>query len=141
MSQITGSLISSVRDSCRNGLLDWSPRLMLAMYSCEIQCSSMPPCSGSCLFKLTDPPADVLGKVYGVVAKRRGRIVAEEMKEGTSFFSVSALLPVAESFGFADGECAVNVIGGGWFGSLVDSPRYPDEDVWRCEPTTHFLWL
>lgn len=48
--------------------------------------------------------ADVLGKVYGVVAKRRGRIVAEEMKEGTSFFTVSALLPVVESFGFADGR-------------------------------------
>lgn len=47
--------------------------------------------------------ADVLGKVYAVVAKRRGRIVAEEMKEGTSFFNVTALLPVVESFGFADG--------------------------------------
>ena len=47
--------------------------------------------------------ADVLGKVYGVVAKRRGKIVAEEMKEGTSFFTVRALLPVVESFGFADG--------------------------------------
>lgn len=45
----------------------------------------------------------MLGKVYGVVARRRGRIVAEEMKEGTSFFSVRALLPVVESFGFADG--------------------------------------
>jgi ribosome assembly protein 1 len=44
-----------------------------------------------------------VGKVYGVVAKRRGRIVAEEMKEGTSFFTVKALLPVVESFGFADG--------------------------------------
>jgi ribosome assembly protein 1 len=49
-------------------------------------------------------PADVLGKVYGVVAKRRGRILAEDMKEGTSFFTVSALLPVVESFGFANGE-------------------------------------
>ena len=49
--------------------------------------------------------ADVLGKVYGVVAKRRGRIISEEMKEGTSFFTVNALLPVVESFGFADGEC------------------------------------
>lgn len=39
-----------------------------------------------------------------MVAKRRGRIVAEEMKEGTTFFTVSALLPVVESFGFADGE-------------------------------------
>ncbi|KAF4617442.1 hypothetical protein D9613_005998 [Agrocybe pediades] len=85
MSQVTGSLISAVKDACRNGLLDWSPRLMLAMYSCEIQAST-----------------DVLGKVYGVVAKRRGRIVAEEMKEGTTFFNVSALLPVVESFGFAD---------------------------------------
>ncbi|KAF5345545.1 hypothetical protein D9758_012021 [Tetrapyrgos nigripes] len=85
MTQVTGSLLSAVRDACRNGLLDWSPRLMLAMYTCDIQCST-----------------DVLGKVYGVVAKRRGRIVAEEMKESTSFFTVSALLPVVESFGFAD---------------------------------------
>jgi len=54
--------------------------------------------------------ADVLGKVYGVVAKRRGRIVAEEMKEGTSFFNVSALLPVVESFGFADGAFSIFVI-------------------------------
>ncbi|KAJ6620812.1 translation elongation factor 2 [Mycena sp. CBHHK59/15] len=85
MAQVTGSVISAVRDACKNGLLDWSPRLMLAMYTCDIQAST-----------------DVLGKVYGVVAKRRGRIVAEEMKEGTSFFNVSALLPVVESFGFAD---------------------------------------
>ncbi|KAH7910847.1 P-loop containing nucleoside triphosphate hydrolase protein [Hygrophoropsis aurantiaca] len=83
--QVTGSVISAVRDACRTGLLDWSPRLMLAMYSCDIQAST-----------------DVLGKVYGVVARRRGRIVAEEMKEGTAFFTVSALLPVVESFGFAD---------------------------------------
>ena len=41
--------------------------------------------------------------MYGVVAKRRGRIVGEEMKEGTAYFTVSALLPVVESFGFADG--------------------------------------
>lgn len=46
---------------------------------------------------------EVLGKVYGVVAKRRGRIVSEEMKEGTAFFTIRALLPVVESFGFADG--------------------------------------
>lgn len=55
------------------------------MYSCDIQAST-----------------DVLGKVYGVVARRRGRIVSEEMKEGTSFFTISALLPVVESFNFAD---------------------------------------
>lgn len=40
MAQVTGSVTSAVRDACRNGLLDWSPRLMLAMYSCDIQASS-----------------------------------------------------------------------------------------------------
>lgn len=48
--------------------------------------------------------ADVLGKVYGVIAKRRGRVVAEEMKEGTSLFTVHASLPVVESWGFALGK-------------------------------------
>jgi hypothetical protein len=47
----------------------------------------------------------VLGKVYGVVARRRGRIISEEMKEGTAFFTIRAMLPVVESFGFADGKC------------------------------------
>jgi ribosome assembly protein 1 len=56
--------------------------------------------------------ADVLGKVYGVVARRRGRIVAEEMKEGTSFFSITAKLPVVESFGFADGKSLWERVGG-----------------------------
>ena len=46
----------------------------------------------------------MLGKVYSVVARRKGRIVSEEMKEGTSFFTIRALLPVVESFGFADGK-------------------------------------
>ncbi len=45
-----------------------------------------------------------------MIAKRRGRIVAEEMKEGTSFFNVTALLPVVESFGFADGMLFSNLL-------------------------------
>ena len=85
-SAVVGALISSVRDSCRAGMLDWSPRIKLAMYTCDIQAST-----------------DVLGKVYGVVARRRGRIVSEEMKEGTSFFTIRSMMPVVESFGFADG--------------------------------------
>ena len=72
------------------------------MYSCEIQASSRFLFS-TFVSSFYRSVADVLGKVYGVVAKRRGRIVAEEMKEGSSFFNVSARLPVVESFGFADG--------------------------------------
>ena len=44
LSQITGSLISAIKEGCRNGLLDWSPRLKLAMYSCDIQASSKRRC-------------------------------------------------------------------------------------------------
>lgn len=85
LSQVSGSLISSIREACRNGLLDWSPRLMMAMYSCDVQAAP-----------------DVLGKVHAVLAKRRGKVISEEMKDGTSYFTIGAMLPVVESFGFAD---------------------------------------
>jgi ribosome assembly protein 1 len=48
------------------------------------------------------PTAEVLGRVYGVITRRRGRILSETMKEGTPFFTILSLLPVAESFGFAE---------------------------------------
>ncbi|PHH87971.1 hypothetical protein CDD83_8158 [Cordyceps sp. RAO-2017] len=85
LGRLTGEVIKSFQASVRAALLDWSPRLMLAMYSVEIQAST-----------------EVLGRVYDVLTRRRGRVVAEIMKEGTPFFTIQALLPVAESFGFAD---------------------------------------
>ncbi|TFK96526.1 translation elongation factor 2 [Pterulicium gracile] len=85
MPQVASAVITSMKEGCHSALLSWSPRLMLAMYTCDIQVSM-----------------DVLGKVYGVVAKRHGQILAEEIKEGTSFFDIKATLPVIESFGFAD---------------------------------------
>ncbi|VEU20249.1 DEKNAAC101191 [Brettanomyces naardenensis] len=82
---VSGRLISATKDSIHKGFLDWSPRLMLAMYVCDIQAS-----------------AEVLGKVYAVVQKRKGSIVKEEMKEGTPFFTITAKIPVVEAFGFSD---------------------------------------
>lgn len=40
LGRLTGEVIRTVRESIRQGFLEWSPRLMLAMYSCEIQASS-----------------------------------------------------------------------------------------------------
>lgn len=83
-------------------------------------------------------PAEVLGKVYGVVNRRRGKIVSEEMKEGTSFFTIRALLPVIESFGFADGTCAVllsPVVGRLTHPFSCRLPRDPQAFFWSCEPT------
>lgn len=37
MAVSSGQLITTMRDACRLGFLEWSPRLMLAMYSCDIQ--------------------------------------------------------------------------------------------------------
>ena len=44
----------------------------------------------------------MLGRVYGVITRRRGRILSEALKEGTPFFTILSVLPVAESFGFSD---------------------------------------
>ncbi|KAM3422976.1 hypothetical protein BST61_g455 [Cercospora zeina] len=85
MGRLTGEVLRTVRDSIRQGFLDWSPRIMLAMYSCEIQAST-----------------EVLSKVYNVIGRRNGRIVDEQMLESTNNFTVLSMLPVAESFGFSD---------------------------------------
>lgn len=46
--------------------------------------------------------AEVLGKVYAVLGKRKGRVISEELKEGSGTFVIAAVLPVAESLGFAE---------------------------------------
>jgi ribosome assembly protein 1 len=107
MGRLTGDAIRLVREGISQGILDWSPRIMLAMYSCEIQATSKlsPPSILVCTTssnRCTPKTAEVLGRVYGVITRRRGRIISEIMKEGTPFFTIMALLPVAESFGFAE---------------------------------------
>uniref|UniRef100_A0A8D0BAM0 Elongation factor-like 1 n=1 Tax=Salvator merianae TaxID=96440 RepID=A0A8D0BAM0_SALMN len=81
----SGQLIATMKEACRYAMQVKPQRLMAAMYTCEIMAT-----------------ADVLGRVYGVLSKREGRVLQEEMKEGTDAFVIKAVLPVAESFGFAD---------------------------------------
>ncbi|KCV72753.1 hypothetical protein H696_00332 [Fonticula alba] len=80
----SGQLISTVREACREAFLSCGPRLMLAIYSCVIQATS-----------------EVLGRVYSVIGRCHGRILSEQMRPGTDSFIIRAILPVAESFGFA----------------------------------------
>ncbi|XP_035996623.1 elongation factor-like GTPase 1 [Fundulus heteroclitus] len=82
---VSGQLIASMKEACRQAFQAQPQRLMAAMYTCEIMAT-----------------AEVLGRVYGVLGKREGRVLHEEMKEGTDMFIITAVLPVAESFGFAD---------------------------------------
>ncbi|XP_077907226.1 elongation factor-like GTPase 1 isoform X5 [Ictidomys tridecemlineatus] len=55
-----------------------------------------------CHFSRRDTCFNPQGRVYAVLSKREGRVLQEEMKEGTDMFIIKAVLPVAESFGFAD---------------------------------------
>lgn len=82
---LSGQLIATMKEACRYALQVKPQRLMAAMYTCDIMATS-----------------DVLGRVYAVLSKREGRVLQEEMKEGTDMFIIKAALPVAESFGFAD---------------------------------------
>lgn len=80
-----GRIITHTRDLIHQEFVHRGARLFLAMYTCEIQAAT-----------------EALGKVYAVVQKRGGRIVSEELKEGTPFFTVVARVPVTEAYGFSE---------------------------------------
>ncbi|KAJ1639153.1 hypothetical protein T492DRAFT_939090 [Pavlovales sp. CCMP2436] len=77
-------LMAASRDACRQAYLASAPRLVEAVYACGLQCTQ-----------------EVMGRMYGVLSKRRARVTREEMIEGTPLFVVHAFLPVVESIGFA----------------------------------------
>ncbi|KAK7345919.1 hypothetical protein VNO77_16535 [Canavalia gladiata] len=79
--EVTGA----VKDACRLAVLHNKPRLVEAMYSCAL-----------------NTPAKYLRPMYAVLARRRARVLKEEMQEGSPFFTVHAHVPASESFGFAD---------------------------------------
>lgn len=81
----SGQVMTAVKEACRAAMLAKSPRLVEAMYFCEVS-----------------TPTEFLGQMYGVLGKRRARVLKEEMREGTNMFTVHAYMPVAESFGFTD---------------------------------------
>ncbi|KAH7683060.1 Protein-synthesizing GTPase protein [Dioscorea alata] len=81
----SGQVMTAVKEACRVAVLQNKPRLVEAMYFCEL-----------------NTPTEYLGPMYAVLARRRARVLKEEMQEGSALFTVHAYVPVAESFGFAD---------------------------------------
>ncbi|THU45445.1 hypothetical protein C4D60_Mb02t18010 [Musa balbisiana] len=82
---LSGQVMTTVKEACRSAVLQNKPRLVEAMYFCEL-----------------NTPTEYLGAMYGVLGKMRARVLKEEMQESSSLFTVHAYVPVAESFGFAD---------------------------------------
>lgn len=60
-------------------------RLVESMYKCQLQCH-----------------VDALGGLYSVINQRRGKVLDEDMREGTNSFFINFFLPVVESFGFSN---------------------------------------
>lgn len=81
----TGQVMTAVKDACRAAVLQNKPRLVEAMYFCEL-----------------NTPTEYLGSMYAVLNRKRARVLKEEMQEGSPLFTVHAYVPVSESFGFAD---------------------------------------
>lgn len=81
----TGQVMTAVKEACKAAVLQRKPRLVEGLYFCEL-----------------NTPTEHLGSMYAVLARRRARVIKEEMQEGSPLFTVHAYVPVAESFGFAD---------------------------------------
>lgn len=81
----SGQLMSTVKEGCRKSFQMQPQRLMAAMYTCNILVN-----------------AEALGKMYGLLNKRHGRVLHGDLAQGFSAtFTITAYLPVAESFRFA----------------------------------------
>lgn len=80
----SGQIISTVKEACKRAFQSQPQRLVSPMYSCNIVVDS-----------------NALNKMYAVIGKRHGQIVSADLIEGSGQFSVTAHLPVIESFNFA----------------------------------------
>ena len=82
-------ILTGTRQAIREAVPLRESRLVEAMYLVELQCSDA-----------------VLRRLYAVIGKRRGRIISEDVREGTQVFLVRCYLPVEQSFGFTSSVVA-----------------------------------
>ncbi|KAG0264886.1 U5 small nuclear ribonucleoprotein component [Actinomortierella ambigua] len=79
----SGQIIPTARRVCYSSFLMATPRLMEPVYSVEVQA-----------------PADCVSAVYTVLSRRRGHVLKDIPKAGSPHYTVKAVIPVIESFGF-----------------------------------------
>lgn len=78
-----GQIIPTARRVAYSAFLMATPRLMEPVLSVDIQTT-----------------ADCMSAIYTVLQKRRGHVVSDKPLPGTPLYTVKALLPAIESFGF-----------------------------------------
>jgi ribosome assembly protein 1 len=80
-----GQVMSTIKTLCKKAFLNSDPRIVEGMYKCSMQASP-----------------ETYGIVYSVINKCRGRVISEDMQDGTNFFLIDALIPLSEGFIFND---------------------------------------
>ena len=75
--------MSVTKTLCKRAFLNADPRIVEGMYLCSMQASP-----------------ETYGIVYNVINKSRGRVIKEDIQDGTNFFLIDALIPLIESFKF-----------------------------------------
>ncbi|CAD7925133.1 unnamed protein product [Amoebophrya sp. A120] len=84
--QLGGHMISAVRDACMDAMLRRSTaRIAEPVLLLDLQCEG-----------------SSMGKVYGVLGKRRCQTLEEGFREGTSVFLLKIKLPMVESFNLSN---------------------------------------
>ncbi|ORX70652.1 elongation factor Tu GTP binding domain-containing 2 [Linderina pennispora] len=78
-----GQLIPAARRVCYSSFLTSEPRLMEPIEHVEIQA-----------------PADCVSAVYTVLGRRRGHVTHDAPKPGSPMYTIKAMLPTIDSFGF-----------------------------------------
>merc|ERR1712117_543774 len=64
---LSGQIVSAMKEGCRRAFQANPQRLMAAMYTCDIQVK-----------------VEALGRLYASLGKRHGKVVHEEMVEGST---------------------------------------------------------
>ncbi|KAH8408374.1 hypothetical protein KR215_004527 [Drosophila sulfurigaster] len=80
----SGQVLTAAKEVCRQAFQNQAQRLVTPMYSCNIVVN-----------------AEMLGKMYAVIGRRHGKILSGDLTQGSGNFAVTCLLPVIESFNFA----------------------------------------
>ncbi|KJH46382.1 elongation factor G [Dictyocaulus viviparus] len=82
---VAGQLMAAMRSTCQVAAKKLALRLVAAMYRCTVTTA-----------------VQALGKVHGVLAQRKGKVLNEDINDATGLFEVTALVPVIETFSFCD---------------------------------------
>ncbi|MEW5299577.1 MAG: hypothetical protein WDW36_002578 [Sanguina aurantia] len=119
----SGQVMTAVGAACRRAVMEADPRLVEAMYLCQLQAS-----------------AEALSGMYAVLGRRRSHVLRDEMREGSDTFLVTCYLPVEASFGLADemrrkssGGASASLLLSHWQRLQVDPFFVPTTDEEREE--------